>query len=340
MNVLAFFVFLGLTTLADAADFKPVLGPIDLPRPHAAHREYGTEWWYFTGHLESSAGRTFGFELTFFRVGLREKRLSNWEAQSLIVSHFALTDDQNGRFFFSDERERESFEQAGASDEGLNVWLKNWRASLVGNEIRLEAEDTEKSLKLAFSSEKPLVLHGDRGFSKKGPLPGEASIYSSLTRLKGGGQLSLGTENFKITQATAWMDHEFFTTDDQKGAKGWDWFALQLSNGEELMLYQLRDAAGNVTEFSSGTLIKADGSSAPITQIKIETLGRWKSPKTAIVYPNQWKISLPGYELEVIPTIPNQEITGGNTTGVSYWEGRSIVSGTHSGQAYVELVGY
>jgi len=321
-------------------NFKRVVGPIENTSVEAAHREYGTEWWYFTGHLEDINQRKFGFELTFFRVGLRKKQLSTWEAQSLVVAHFALSDEQNNLFLFSEEKDRESFDLAGASNKGLNVWLKDWSAVRSENKILLKAKDSEKSIELSFESKKPIVFHGDRGFSKKGAEPGEASIYTSLTRLEGGGLVTIGEQQFKVKKASAWMDHEFFTSSDKKGAKSWDWFALQLSNNEEIMLYQLTDSNGEVTKFSSGTLVKSDGSYLPLPDFKIETLATWKSPKSGISYPSKWRIKALNYDLTVSPTIANQEITGSKTTGVNYWEGRSIVSGSHSGEGYVELVGY
>ena len=41
------------------------------PRDHASHPGYKTEWWYYTGHLQSESGERFGFQWTFFRSALR-----------------------------------------------------------------------------------------------------------------------------------------------------------------------------------------------------------------------------------------------------------------------------
>ena len=44
------------------------------PRDNFNHPEFQTEWWYYTGNLQSSTGRRFGFELTFFRQGVDRER--------------------------------------------------------------------------------------------------------------------------------------------------------------------------------------------------------------------------------------------------------------------------
>ena len=105
---------------------------------------------------------------------------------------------------------------------------------------------------------KPVVLQGDRGYSRKGRDPGNASHYYSLTRMPSTGTLRLGERTIAIT-GNSWMDHEFGTSALDAGTRGWDWFALQLDDGRELMLYQLRQGDGTPSPFSSGTIVGRDG---------------------------------------------------------------------------------
>ena len=44
--------------------------PLTFPADFGAHPDFRTEWWYYTGNLSTPDARSFGFELTVFRVGL------------------------------------------------------------------------------------------------------------------------------------------------------------------------------------------------------------------------------------------------------------------------------
>lgn len=338
---------------ADSNAFSQVLAPrpFTFPRDHGAHPDFQTEWWYFTGHLEGEQKRTFGFELVFFRVGLRPGAVdsqSNWATNSLYLAHFALTDDERRGFQFYERRSRGAFNDAGASLETLSCWNGPWRAELTADgAIRLTATEEDEELNLELRPKKPIVLHGDRGLSRKREEPGAASYYTSYTRLEGTGSIKIDGERFPIVHASAWLDQEVTSSERSHGTQGWDWFAIQLDNGEELMLYQLRDEQGRPTEFSAGTLIGVDGSSRSLKHddFKLEVLGEWTSARSGVRYPARWRIELPGYRLEVEPTVADQELTTEQSTKVTYWEGRARVRGTKGerivlGNSYVELVGY
>src|ERR1700730_11318906 len=75
-----------------ASDFRSAEPGYDFefPRDHGAHEEYRTEWWYYTGHLSTASGRRFGFELTFFRVGVVPPGVpseSRWDLHDLALAH-------------------------------------------------------------------------------------------------------------------------------------------------------------------------------------------------------------------------------------------------------------
>ena len=327
--------------------------PFAVPRDHGAHYNFPTEWWYFTGHLKGSQG-TFGFEVTFFRIGVTTAKSDQQTLlpRSLFVGHFAITDDRNETFYHSEILERDSIaEVAGASESTLHVWINDWTAKMVSEKrIELSAHMDAAALSLALRPAKKLVLHGNKGLSQKGATPGDASYYSSFTRMGGSGTLSLPDRPpVPVEVIGAWMDHEVLSSKTGPDAAGWDWFALQLDTNQELMLYHLKDSAGKISPFSSGSFIDTDGSVRHLTvdDFQIRTLSEWTSPTTGITYPSKWKLHIPSLQLSmtVEPTIPDQELITKKTTGITYWEGRSTVSGSLgskpvSGNAYVELVGY
>jgi len=342
-------LLLAQSQLALSDPFPVVPYPLSLsfPRDHGSHPEHKTEWWYFTGHLHSEETKqSFGFELTFFRVALKNSssNRSAWKSDNIFLAHFAVTDDKAQRFYFTERTSRESLGMAGAEQGRLHTWLGAWKVEMKDDLLFLSATDSTQSISLELKPMKPVTLQGDRGYSKKGIRPSEASGYSSFTNLKGTGVIVLNGKRYICDSVQAWMDHEFFSSEDVKGTHRWDWFALQFDSGEELMVYLLKDASGNPTKFSSGTFVSKSGESSPLSasDFKVSPLSRWKSSQTGKTYPSSWQIEVPSKDILVTvkPTVLEQEILSSNSTRITYWEGRNLVTGSHNGQGYVELVGY
>jgi predicted secreted hydrolase len=141
------------------------------------------------------------------------------------------------------------------------------------------------------------------------------------------------------------MDHEWSTSALAADQVGWDWFALQLDDGHDLMLFQIRQAAGGVADVSSGSRIDPGGRVQPLVRgdVDIEVLDQWTSPRTGAAYPSRWRVRLPrsGLDLTVEPLVSDQELDG----SFKYWEGAVTLSGTADGRpvggrGYVELTGY
>jgi len=319
------------------------------PADHGKHPDFRTEWWYFTGNLESEKGQ-WGFQLTFFRRGLFQDEgagKSAWRVRDLYPAHFALTDAARGRFFHTDLLSREGPGLAGAAQDDLDVYVKNWSARRTGDVFEIIASSGAHMLELTLAPQKPPVLHGDRGYSRKGDSESQASYYYSFTRLKAQGTLSFEGAVHRVT-GHAWMDHEFGSSILQQDQVGWDWFSLQLDDGSELMVFRLRKKDGS-SERPSGTLIPREGPAVDLTheRLVIQPTGSWASTKTKAVYPSGWKIEIPGrgIKLDVQPLIQDQELETGRSTQVVYWEGAAQVRGESGGKpvrgrGYVELTGY
>lgn len=315
------------------------------PRDHAAHPNFQTEWWYYTGHLRAADGRRYGFELTFFRVGVRREvaSCSAWSLRDVYFAHFTLTDEPGRRYRVADRISRGALGMAGARTDRYHVWINGWRAGLEGAAHRLRASHPEFALDLRLLSAKPPVIHGQDGIIRKAAGPGRASHYYSLTRLHGSGTLRLGEERLAVS-AQAWMDHEWGSNQLTPEQVGWDWFSLQLEDGRELMLYLMRHRDGSVDPVSSGTLVGPDGRSGhlPLSAFRVTATGEWRSPRTGGRYPSGWRVQVPGarLDLRVRPVLSDQEVVTTGGAGVVYWEGAVRVSGTVAGVGYVELTGY
>ncbi len=331
----------------------------NFPRDHASHPEFRTEWWYYTGEL-SSGKRAFGFELTFFRVGIdraRESSRSAWAPHTLILAHAALTDETHRTFHYDELIERPALGLAGADTARYRVWAGDWSVGLGadGRTHLLRAAAKDFGLRLDLVPRKAPVLHGKNGVSRKGSGAGEASHYASITRLAARGAITVDGDTLPVS-GEAWMDHEFSSSVLAPNQQGWDWFALRLADGRDLMLYSLRLAGGGIEPQSSGTLVAADGTTTHLTrdEFEIAALRQWKSPRSGATYPQGWRVRVPrhGIDLVIEPTVADQELVTRSTGGVTYWEGSVRVSGAEarvsgaemragvSGRGYVELTGY
>ncbi len=317
-----------------------------LPADHGPHYDFQTEWWYFTGNLESEDGRAFGYQLTFFRRGLRPGPPPGGpglSTQQIYFAHLALSDIREETHHFEERWSRGWEPLAGARGEPFGVWLEDWRVERLGDDAgswRLSAALRGRRIDLTLTARKTLALHGDRGLSPKSGESGNASYYIGYTRLE-----TIGTIAGLAVRGDSWFDHEWSTSALGPGAVGWDWWSLQLDDGRELMYFQVRRADGSVEPISGGTLVETDGRSRRLLRrdVTVVVLDHWTSPDSGGVYPSRWRIEAPalGLVLEVEPRLAAQEMR----TSFTYWEGAVRVSGTGggrplAGRGYVELTGY
>ncbi|HXG52611.1 MAG TPA: lipocalin-like domain-containing protein [candidate division Zixibacteria bacterium] len=345
------FCFLG----AAAFTYRPALPgrKISLPADHASHPDFKIEWWYYTGHLSGESGRRYGYQVTFFRFGLRDRQSVESKDHpvlftDLYMAHFALSDVQERKFSFRERINRGYGGKAGAATDRYFVWNESWKVEGSGTEHRIEVDDRETKLELKLVPLKPPVLHGENGFSRKGEGEGRASHYYSLTRMRTEGRLTIDGRTEKVT-GESWMDHEFGTNQLGENQVGWDWFSIQLDDQTELMLYLIRRKDGSADPYSSGTRVDAKGRTRHLAlgEYRIEVLDHWKSPKSGATYPIRWRVTVPSeqMELEISPLFREQELVTARSTRVTYWEGAVEIRGKvrgkiASGRGYVEMTGY
>jgi predicted secreted hydrolase len=320
------------------------------PRDHGAHPDYKIEWWYYTGNVESGGGRRFGYQLTFFRVGVTPSPAnpSRWAVRDLYMAHLAIS-DINGEAFHSFERlNRAGVGWAGAATDGYAVWNEDWQARLDGRDHLLSAGVDGFRLDLRLVPSKPEVIHGEGGVSQKGPSEGNASHYYSMTRLDTSGSITVGGEAFEVS-GLSWMDHEFGTSFLEQGQVGWDWLSIQLSDGRDLMLFQLRREDGSIDPRSSGTLVDAEGKPTHIGHGEFSLVPGevWRSGASGAAYPTLWQVEVPafGLRLKVRAALKDQELRATESTAVTYWEGSIEVSPAAGGRGpggrgYLEMTGY
>jgi predicted secreted hydrolase len=328
----------------------------EFPGDHGPHPEFRTEWWYFTGNVTADDGRELGYQLTFFRSALTDSSTfsafqnpdpSAWRSRHAWMAHFAVSDITGARFHAGQRFARDAVGLAGATAQPFSVHLDAWRADGAGTStfpLRLVAADGDVAIALILDPGKPPVLQGERGLSRKGPEPGNASYYYAYTRMPTAGTFTVGGTTHRVTGAS-WLDREWSTSALSPDIEGWDWMALQLDDDTELMLYHLRRADGSAGPFSAGAFIDVDGSRTglDVDDFTMTPLRRWRSGLDDTRYPTAWRVTVPGLELtlDVTAAFDEQELN----LAVRYWEGAVRIEGTRGrrplrGRGYLELTGY
>lgn len=326
----------------------------EFPRDHGSHPDFRTEWWYFTGNVKNEEGRRFGFKLTFFRSamvppgkGIEDR--SSLASNQLYIAHFAISDFNSKSHEVWERMGRPGLGQAGASTERMSVFLGDWTLEMDEDEtMHLRAFVDDAGIDMTFVPEKPFVIHGEGGAHQKSDLEGHASHYISYTRLATSGTLKWNGVEHTVT-GNSWMDHEFGS--DQLGGDhvGWDWFSIQLEDGRDIMVYQLRRSDGTANPVARGGIVHKDGTLEPLGPgtYTIEHIGTWESSRSGAVYPMGWTITFPEHDgaLTVMQVFEDQEMDTTRYTNTYYWEGAVLIEGTFGGEpvrgrGYVELVGY
>ncbi len=361
----------------DTEGYTQALGPREFvfPDDHGAHPGFKTEWWYYTGNLFTEEGRQFGYQFTIFRnqlspsgedfVRINQKESaqmnlelnsandSEWSTNQLYLAHFAISDVSKRDHVFNERYSRGTAGLAGASVDPYRIWLEDWEITRVTDlkatderfPVRIKAEMSDgTALEIVLNPQKPLVLQGEEGYDKKGGEDGNASYYISFTRMQTEGLLKKDGESLAVS-GLSWMDHEWSTSALDSGQTGWDWFSIQLSNGYELMYYQIRNADPELAPQTTGSLIAPNGQKRDLGQgeVQLEVLEYWTSPYTGARYPLQWTLGIPSEELkiDVATLFDDQEMT----VSVQYYEGALHVSGKFrdeaiDGNGYIEMTGY
>lgn len=335
------------------------------PEDHGVHPEFRNEWWYWTGNLVASGDRAFGFELTIFRTALAPDqdpgRASAWAPRDIYMAHFTISDIDGGRFHAFERTSRAALELAGAKSRPWRIWVLDWSAAgpddpAAALPFRLRAREGDFALDLVLEQGKPTVLEGDRGLSRKGPEADNASYYYSLTRMPTSGAITVGGERFEV-RGESWMDREWSTRALSSAQIGWDWFALRLDDGREIMVFHLRRRDGQKDEWSSGTLVDRAGSphSFGANDITLQPIGEWTSPRSHVTYPAAVRLVISGHgldgagrgldgaplDLRIVPLLADQELD----LTFRYWEGAVRIEGKDGanpvkGTGYMELTGY
>ncbi len=306
-----------------------LIGPIELPEDDSFLPSQPVQWWYWTGHLKTKEGREFGFETVFFTF-------DSFMRDQLVQS--AITDVEDNSFYFN---EFYDFHLPKDLKNEFNLTAgKNNQISAIGgggkDTIHFEVNNYIVDLKIE-EDKKPVLHYGGDAHPY---VFGGFTYYYSRVHMTTTGTVKIGDEVFEVS-GTTWFDRQY--GDLYKAIiQGWQWFAIELDDNRQIMLY---DILGKTTEVEkSGSITDAQGNTRLLSrhEFDVKVLGKWKSPHTGCTYPSGWEITLDNKKYIVTPQVKDQElhVKHGYWAGPEYWEGTNTVSGDANGRAYVELNGF
>src|SRR3954466_14326043 len=241
------------------------------PADHGPHPDYRIEWWYLTANLVDATGAACGLQWTLFRQALAPgPQQEGWANQQIWMGHAAVTRADTHRY--SETFARGGIGQAGVEAAPFRAWIDAWdMRGLDGMSdatiapLDLAASGPDFSYALRLNAERPLVLQGVAGYSKKSER-GQASYYFSQPFYTASGTLTVDGKPLQVT-GSAWMDREWSSQPLASDQTGWDWFSLHLDSGEKLMLFRLRQNDGQ--NYFSGNWIGPEGKSAQVAYADI-----------------------------------------------------------------------
>ncbi|MCC6533540.1 MAG: carotenoid 1,2-hydratase [Burkholderiales bacterium] len=325
--------------------FAPVVPghALRFPRDEGSHPQFRTEWWYVTGWLNEHRS-ALGFQVTFFRTRphVDTGNPSRFDPRDILIAHAAVSEPAQGRLRHAQRVARVGFGLVDAGSGRMHVKLDDWRLETRGSAYAAQLASDALALELRFRPTQAPLLHGDGGYSRKGPEPRSASYYYSLPQLEVSGRVRAG-ERWIEGAGTAWLDHEWSSEYMAAEALGWDWTGINLYDGSALMAFRMRHRAGG-SLWAAATLRTPDGGRSTFEPHAVHWAPArlWRSPRTGAAYPVAMQLTLGASTLALEPLMDDQENDTRLSTGAVYWEGavRAVRDGRSIGRGYLELTGY
>ena len=319
-----------VATLASASADAGLLPPVRLPADDAVHDKL-TEWWYYSGHLQTDSGEKYSFHLASF---LRRGTLTH------TVFHGSLLDHRTEKRYT--EQARTAGNPSDGRRDGFNLSFGKWQLQGNGEKHLAKMAGKDFSLDLQLDDRNAPVLHQAPGTPVAGLLDFAAagkSYYTSRPRMTAHGTLTVEGQR-KAVRGEVWFDHQW--GDFEAANLRWNWFALQLTDGADIMIFELFDRQGKPVQRMGTYARNGTVTALGDADIALGSTASWMSPESGVRYPLDWTVAIPsrGLQLQVDPVIRASEFDSRTTTLNVYWEGAVKVSGSHNGGGFMELSGY
>src|ERR1700719_564851 len=222
--------FAGLGLSGDG--FSPVVPgrTLAFPADHGPHPEFRIEWWYVTANLKDATGTAYGAQWTLFRQAMEPAaQQQGWANQQIWMGHAAVTRADTHRY--SEAFARGGVGQAGVEAKPFRAWIDSWQMRGLDTmrddtiaPLELNASGADFAYALRLDADRPLVLQGDAGYSRKSER-GQASYYYSQPFFKATGRIAIDDKPVDVI-GLAWMDREWSSQPLASDQTGWDWLSL------------------------------------------------------------------------------------------------------------------
>ena len=301
----------------------PTLSPVVLPRDHGAHPAFQIEWWYTAGTVADARGRDYFWFATI------------WSGSGFLLGRVNVVDLRADRTVLSKEYVATGAPAQDQTQIDVNGFTLAWQPSGALGLWTIDAPvPGAGQLSLSLTPVQPYVLNGSRGIVAEGS--GATSDYYSAPRLAASGALVLHGRTISIA-GKGWFDHQWGNFAMNSASWHWNWFACQLRDGSDLMLYQFIDPSGRPTGVQNGTYVRRPGIVAHVQRFTIQPLGPEVRPTGATAtYPLRWTLKVPAAHLDITLAararhqfIANQYLPG-------FWEGAAAITSGAPGGCIVE----
>ena len=309
---------------------------ITFPLDHNSHPEFAVEWWYITANLTDTQNNPYALQWTLFRFA-SETQNTPWANAQQYMGHVGLRDGKQA--WFEERFARGGVGNVGISTSPFNAFIDEWQWLAQSSKIfpsTLEFTiDSQIKVNLDFATDRPFVKHGEQGFSRKLRDTNQASYYYSQPHILVSGELELPSGTVQVT-GNAWFDHEWSSQYLSPLAQGWDWFSIHFDDGAKLMLFNMRHEQAK--DFWSGTFVSSNGEAVHLTERDIQSKVTKRDMVEQRLLPLYWSIQVPKQQIDI--QIAPMQTKQWNPGMFSYYEGGTVISGTHSGVGFIELTGY
>jgi predicted secreted hydrolase len=301
----------------------PTLSPVVLPRDHGAHPAFQIEWWYTAGTVADARGHDYFWFATI------------WSGSGFLLGRVNVVDLRADRTVLSKEYVAAGAPAQGQTRMDVDGFALGWQPSGPLGRWSIDAPAPGGGqLSLSLTPVQPYVLNGSRGIVAEGP--GGSSAYYSAPRLAASGTLVLHGRTIPVS-GQGWLDHQWGNFAMNSASWHWNWFACQLRDGSDLMLYQFIDPSGRPTGVQSGTYVRRPGRVAHVHRFTVQPLAPKIRPAGATAtYPLRWRLEVPAAHLDITLAararhqfIANQYLPG-------FWEGAAAITTGATGGCIVE----
>lgn len=323
--------------------FEPVNSLISFPLDEGRHDSEPIEWWYSVGHFTGKdTGTPYSYMLCYFYT------------QQFIYDGFrifSLCNDKTGEFYT--ESLPLQYTDLSTNRMNLNAMVglldtrsETWKNVTDNEEIPIafvyeqKAEAEGFAINFKHESEKSPLIVADSGYLYIGE--GAYSYYYSQTRNLLSGSLTLDGVTEEI-EGTSWFDRQygnFVIAQDNS----YEWFSIQLSNGTELLVYNVFTSDGRIPDLKQNRILAlTDSANNQFTSsdFNIERLAYKYTQDIERCYAQKWRIVSDTYKIDL--TCSALHTSTEVQTPIRFYEGAMNISGTIngatvSGKGFAELI--